>query len=141
MPCNYAARHAAPSEGLNEEEQERQVVDNGEDIQDMSGGAKNEAMTNGGSKDLSRVIVGTLAGRLAKDLVKRLSKNHTGRRSRDLAKDSPGPTPGGSPAARAGMFARGRTRRLAGDLNRVQTRTLTGRHAREPAGTLARMCG
>ena len=96
VPCDYAARHVAPSEGLDEEEQERQVVDNGEDIQHMSGGAKNKAMTNGSGKDLSRVFVGTLAGRLAKDLVKRLSKNHTGRRAGDLAKNSPGPTPGGS---------------------------------------------
>ena len=69
---------ATPSEGLEEEEQERQVGDNGEDIQHMSGGANNKAMTKGGGKDLSRVIVGTLAGRLAKDLVKRVSKNHTG---------------------------------------------------------------
>ena len=35
MPCNYASRHAAPIEGLNEEEQERLMVDNGEDIQVM----------------------------------------------------------------------------------------------------------
>ena len=74
----------------------------GEDIQHTSGGAKNEAMTNGGGKDLSRVIVGNLARRLTKDLCKRLSKNHTGRRSRDLAKDSPGSTPGGSPGTAPG---------------------------------------
>ena len=45
-------------------------------------------MTNGGVKDLSRAIIGNLAGRPAKDLYKRLSKNHTGRSPRDLAKDS-----------------------------------------------------
>ena len=35
MPCDYASRHAAPIEGLNEEEQERLMVDNGKDIQVM----------------------------------------------------------------------------------------------------------
>ena len=35
MPCDYASRHATPIEGLNEEEQERLIVDNGEDIQVM----------------------------------------------------------------------------------------------------------
>ena len=35
VSCDYAARQAAPSEGLDKEEQERQVVDNGKDIQHM----------------------------------------------------------------------------------------------------------
>ena len=45
MPCDDASRHGVPIEG-HDEEKERQRVDNGKDIRHMSGGAKNEAVTN-----------------------------------------------------------------------------------------------
>ena len=82
VPCHHAARHGAPSEGLDEERQGRQGVDNGD------------------GKDPSKEIVRTPAGRFDKDLCKRPAKNHTGRRS-------PGPSMGGSPGSTDKLAAGG----------------------------------
>ena len=66
----------------------KRLAKNGEDIQRRSGGAKNEAMTNGGGKDLSRVIVGNLAGGLPRTS------------ARGCPRTTPGGAPGTSPRTR-----------------------------------------